>query len=250
MFLHGLFGRGKNFSMIAKGLQPEFRSLLVDLPNHGQSDWTEELDYLQLADQVAEHLKRGFAADGPVDVVGHSMGGKAAMALALTEPDRVARLIVADAAPVAYQHDQMRYIEAMRAVDLASIARRAQADGALAERVPEPPVRAFLLQSLAIENGRAGWRLNLDALSDALRGVPSEEGGRVLLILDDFRAFEARDPRRAEGIVEAIRDAAADHLEVGRRLLAFICTEETENMTEVDPAEDAGDPAEEWLRHG
>ena len=69
VFLHGLFGRGKNFSMIAKGLQPEFRSLLVDLPNHGQSDWTEELDYLQLADQVAEHLKSGFAADGPVGVV-------------------------------------------------------------------------------------------------------------------------------------------------------------------------------------
>lgn len=98
--------------------------------------------------------------------------------------------------------------------------------------------------------GQPMRRLSLDAFADALRGVPSEEGGRVLLILDDFRAFEARDPRRAEGIVEAIRDAAADHLEVGRRLLAFICTEETENMTEVDPAEDAGDPAEEWLRHG
>lgn len=113
--------------------------------------------------------------------------------------------------------------------------------------------------------GRPLTRLNLDALADALRGVPSEEGGRVLLILDDFRAFEARDPRRAEGIVEAIREASADHLEVGRRLLAFVCTDETEDGGEDDlDAEDMGeddmdgrdpdendyDAAEEWLRNG
>lgn len=95
--------------------------------------------------------------------------------------------------------------------------------------------------------GRPLTRLNLDAVADALRGVPSDDDSRMLLILDDFRAFEARDPRRAEGIIEAIRDASADHLEVGRRLLTFICTEDTENMAEDDPADDADDPAEEWL---
>ena len=95
-FLHGLFGRGRNFSRIAQDLEPEAQSLLVDLPNHGQSGWTEGFDFVEIADLVAEHLRAGFAAEGPVDVVGHSMGGKVAMVLALRHPDLVRRLVVVD----------------------------------------------------------------------------------------------------------------------------------------------------------
>ncbi|AXC48700.1 hypothetical protein DRW48_02450 [Paracoccus suum] len=103
--------------------------------------------------------------------------------------------------------------------------------------------------------GRPLRRLNLDAFADALRGVPSDEDSRVLLVLERFRSFEARDAAAAEGIVEAIRDAAADHLEVNRRLLAFICTDpDDDDFDDSDSAEDGDqidhDPAEEWLRHG
>ena len=82
------------------------------------------------------------------------MGGKAAMVLALTEPERVRRLVVADMAPVAYGHSQLGYVRAMQAVDLAAVARRSDADAALAAAVPEPGLRAFLLQSLAVGPAR------------------------------------------------------------------------------------------------
>jgi pimeloyl-ACP methyl ester carboxylesterase len=96
VFLHGLFGQGRNFATIAKALQPEFRSLLVDLPNHGRSAWTEDFGYKLWADLVADRLRDGFAADGAVHVVGHSMGGKVAMVLALRHPELVDRLVVVD----------------------------------------------------------------------------------------------------------------------------------------------------------
>jgi pimeloyl-ACP methyl ester carboxylesterase len=162
LVVHGLFGSGRNWGSIAKRLALHRQVVTVDLRNHGESPWSPTHDYPALAGDLAETIARH---GGRMDVLGHSMGGKAAMVLALTEPDRVARLVVADVAPVAYQHDQMRYIDAMRSLDLAGIGPRSQADAALAERVPEAPVRAILLQSHAIENGRADWRLNLDALA-------------------------------------------------------------------------------------
>lgn len=176
LIVHGLFGSGRNWGAIAKRLALRRQVVTVDMRNHGQSPWSPTHDYRAMADDLARTIARHA---GRMDVLGHSMGGKAAMVLALTEPDRVGRLVVADIAPVAYDHDQMQYVDAMRALDLASVTRRAQADAALAERVPEAAVRAFLLQSLAIEDGRAEWRLNLDALAaemPRILGFPAIEG--------------------------------------------------------------------------
>lgn len=176
LIVHGLFGSQRNWSAIAKRLALHRQVVTVDLRNHGQSPWSPTHDYLAMAADLTETL---VAHAGRMDVLGHSMGGKVAMTLALTEPDRVGRLIVADIAPVAYDHDQMRYVDAMRAVDLSGVARRSQADAALAEAVPEAAIRAFLLQSLAIESGRADWRLNLDALAaemPKIMGFPAIEG--------------------------------------------------------------------------
>jgi len=177
LVVHGLFGSGRNWSSIARRLALHRQVVTVDLRNHGESPRSPVHDYRAMAGDLSETIARHA---GRMDVLGHSMGGKAAMVLALTEPDRVARLIVADIAPVAYDHDQMQYVDAMRGLDLAGVTRRAQADAALAERVPEAAVRAFLLQSLAIESGRADWRLNLDALA-----------GEMPKILD-FPQVEAR----------------------------------------------------------
>src|SRR5699024_6925266 len=94
VFCHGLLGRGRNFTSQAKALQPDFRSLLLDMPDHGASPWTEEFDYAAAAEKVADHLRAEVAAEGPVHVVGHSMGGKIAMTLALVAPELVDRLVV------------------------------------------------------------------------------------------------------------------------------------------------------------
>jgi pimeloyl-ACP methyl ester carboxylesterase len=158
---HGLFGSARNWGAIGKRLGLERRVLVVDMRNHGDSPRSAEHGYAAMAGDLAETIE---AAGGRADVLGHSMGGKAAMVLALTLPARVNRLIVADMAPVAYGHSQIEYVRAMQGLDLGAVARRSEADAALARAVPEPSIRAFLLQSLAFEEGRASWKLNLEAL--------------------------------------------------------------------------------------
>lgn len=159
LIAHGLFGSARNWGVIAKRLADSREVITVDMRNHGASPWQDSQSYEEMANDLAEVLA---PRAGPADVLGHSMGGKAAMALALDAPSRVNRLIVADIAPVGYGHSQRPLIEAMRAVDLEKVSLRSDADAQLQDRVEDPVVRAFLLQSLDVKEKR--WRLNLDAL--------------------------------------------------------------------------------------
>lgn len=176
VFLHGLFGRGKNFTRIANGLLPEMTSLLVDLPNHGESEHTDRVDYIEIADQVAEFLRTDFAADGPVDVVGHSMGGKVAMVLALRHPELVRRLVVVDISPRASSASQGGFshlLSALRGLDLSTIERRPQASEALRAQIPSDTVRGFLLQNLIRVDDGFIWQPNLALLDDAIDVIMS-----------------------------------------------------------------------------
>lgn len=169
LIAHGLFGSARNWGVIAKRLSVDRQVLVVDMRNHGASPWYDTHSYTDLADDLAEVI-----AD-PVDVLGHSMGGKSAMMLALTQPEKVNRLIVADIAPVTYNHTQMGPIDAMRAVDLEQISNRADAKAQLTGL--EPGVPEFLLQSLDLKEKR--WRLNLDVLAeemDKIIGFPEVSG--------------------------------------------------------------------------
>ncbi|HEU5037106.1 MAG TPA: alpha/beta fold hydrolase [Nocardioides sp.] len=168
-FCHGLFGQGKNWTTIAKALADDHRVLLVDMPNHGRSAWTEHFDYVDTADRVAAL----FSADDPVRLVGHSMGGKAAMVLALRHPELVERLCVVDVSPVEYQarSEFAGYIAAMQALDLAALERRGDADDALTEAVPDPTVRSFLLQNLRRADEGWSWQPNLDVLGRDLAAL-------------------------------------------------------------------------------
>lgn len=161
LIVHGLFGSARNWGAIAKRLSDSREVLSVDMRNHGESPWAEAHGYDDLAADLAELVR---AEGGSVDVLGHSMGGKAAMMMALQHPELVNRLLVADIAPVAYEHSQTHLIEAMRKLPLEQIRSRAQADAALAQHVAEEPVRAFLLQSLDLRAQPVRWRLNLDVL--------------------------------------------------------------------------------------
>ncbi len=169
---HGLFGSGRNWGVIAKRLADSRRVITVDMRNHGHSFRSDDNSYAAMAEdltQVVDHV-------GPCDVLGHSMGGKAAMVAALAGAD-VRRLVVADIAPVAYSHSQQPLIDAMTGLDLTQIDTRSDADAALAQTVQDPGVRAFLLQSLDVR-GKA-WRLNLDVLSrfmDQIVGWPDPTG--------------------------------------------------------------------------
>jgi esterase len=174
ILLHGLFGQGKNWATVARALSSDFRVVLVDLPNHGRSDWTEGFSY----PEMAEAVRATVAEPGrdPMYVVGHSMGGKVAMVLSLLHPALVSRLVVSDVAPVAYSGSRSfgRYVAGMRALDLDGLSGRAAADSALANAVPDPMIRGFLLQNLRRDSTvPAGWRwqLNLPLLGDHLADV-------------------------------------------------------------------------------
>ncbi|MBF9045366.1 alpha/beta fold hydrolase [Rhodobacterales bacterium HKCCE4037] len=183
LIVHGLFGSARNWGVIAKRMSDERQVIAVDMRNHGQSFHGAPHDYPAMAGDLAEVIE---ANGGKADVVGHSMGGKAAMVLALVFPNLVNRLVVADIAPVAYGHTQQGMIDAMRAIDLSAVETRGDAARQMAKTVSEEGVRAFLLQSLDVKARE--WRLNLDQLEadmDAILGFPEIDGvfeGPVLML--------------------------------------------------------------------
>jgi len=174
LIAHGLFGSARNWGVIAKRLSDRGPVAAVDMRNHSDSLFADDHSYAALAEDLSEVITANW---GQADVIGHSMGGKAAMVCALNAPDAVRRLVVADIAPVGYGHTQSHLIHAMRALDLSHVTRRSEAAEALEASIPEPGVRAFLLQSLDVAGKR--WRLNLDALEaemDKIIGFPEIEG--------------------------------------------------------------------------
>ena len=173
VFLHGLFGQGKNWTKIAKGLSDAARVTLVDLPNHGQSPWTDHFSYPEMANQVAE-LLQPQGGDDQWAVIGHSMGGKVAMTLALLRPELVERLCVVDVSPVQSREigEFQTFIQGMQSINLETLQDRRQADAQLAAYASDPAIRSFLLQNLRRDDSSAGngwrWQMNLEMLGDHL----------------------------------------------------------------------------------
>jgi len=165
LIAHGLFGSGRNWGVIAKRLSDTRRVIALDLRNHGASPWQDDHSYPALAEDLFEVID---SIGGPVDLLGHSMGGKAAMVAALSGAN-IRRLIVADIAPVTYDHTQQHLIEAMQALPLDQLSSRAKAEQALSGQIEDPTVRNFLLQSLNLQDHT--WRLNLPALRASMADI-------------------------------------------------------------------------------
>ncbi len=198
LIAHGLFGSARNWGVVAKRLSDSRQVVAVDMRNHGDSFHDPSHAYEDLAADLARVIEGEGA---PMDAMGHSMGGKAAMVLALLRPELVRKLVVLDIAPFAYGHSQSAQIEAMRRVDLASVASRGEAE---AQMAADPALAPFLLQSLDLQGRR--WRLNLDALEREMHrivGFPDVSGrfdGPALFLsgeLSDYVRPEHRDRIRA-----------------------------------------------------
>lgn len=165
VLLHGLFGAGRNLGVIARGLAASFRVISLDLRNHGASGRAPDMRYAAMADDLAETMDS--LGIGRARLVGHSMGGKVAMMLALRDAGRVERLAVLDIAPIGYGHEYDGYIAAMRAMTLDVGLNRHAADAALAEAVPDAALRGFLLNNLVL--GEAPhWRIGLEEIAGAM----------------------------------------------------------------------------------
>lgn len=163
LLLHGLFGSQANWGSVARRLAAGQRVIAVDLRNHGQSFHAPRLNYPDMAADVLALLDA--LAIPQAIVVGHSMGGKVAMQLALTRPERVAGLAVVDIAPVTYAHDFGSILGGFAAVDLPGLISRGDADRAMQAYIPQSGVRAFLLQNLVRDPSGWRWRVNLDAVA-------------------------------------------------------------------------------------
>lgn len=168
LVLHGLFGNQANWGMHSKVLAEQYAVIGVDLRNHGDSPHAPELDYQSMADDVRQLIETREL--GPCAILGHSMGGKVAMQLALTYPELVTRLIVVDIAPVAY--DSMgpghhRIIDGMLSLDLASATTRAAAGEHLAKHIEDESTRKFIMTNLTrAEQGGLRWKLNVEVIKD------------------------------------------------------------------------------------
>lgn len=174
---HGLYGSGRNWGVIARRLADRREVVAVDMRNHGESPRFPTQGYPEMAADLAEVIG---TLGGEADLLGHSMGGKAAMQLALTGGAAIRRLVVADIAPVAYTHDQSHHARAMMGLDLTGVATRGEADRRLASVVEDPGLRAFFLQSLDLKaTGGPRWRLNLPVLEAEMAkivGWPGTQG--------------------------------------------------------------------------
>ncbi len=165
VLLHGLFGSARNFGAVQRALAKRFRVLSLDLRNHGASPHAADMRYPTMAADVLETLQARNAL--PAAVIGHSMGGKTAMAAALLQPDAVARLAVADIAPVPYQHQNAALARAMQTIPLTGELTRGLADATLADVVPDQAVRSFLLQNLSFGE-TPHWRIGLAEIAAAV----------------------------------------------------------------------------------
>jgi pimeloyl-ACP methyl ester carboxylesterase len=172
VILHGLFGQARNWTAIARRLAEKYHVVTADLRNHGRSPWDDDMTYPAMAGDLAELIPE--ISDTPVHLIGHSMGGKAAMTLALSDKaSLVSDLVVVDMAPVAYDHDYSGYVSAMRSVDFDRISRRAEVEEALSTGVSEKGVRQFLAQNVQTdkETGKMYWQVNIDAMANHLGDI-------------------------------------------------------------------------------
>ena len=199
VLLHGLFGSARNFGTVQREFAQRQRTIALDLRNHGASPHAADMRYSTMATDVLHALEQLDAL--PAVLLGHSMGGKLAMQAALSQPDAVARLIVADIAPVPYPPTLLATAEAMASLPLTRGMTRAHADAALSEVVPDAGMRAFLLQNLQLGAAPA-WRIGL---------------AEIIAGFADIEAWDAPPNARYDGPTLIIAGATSNYIQPAHR---------------------------------
>jgi pimeloyl-ACP methyl ester carboxylesterase len=221
VILHGLLGSSRNWQTVGRELADSFHVCALDLRNHGESPWRDELAYGLMVEDVIHWMDHHQT--GPAVLVGHSMGGKVAMRLACRHPERVTRLIAVDIAPRAYPATHLLEFEAMHALRLDLVESRTGAEELMKPLVADWGLRKFLLTNLERgRDGRFGWKVNVTAIEDAmsvLEDEPLEPGdsyaGPTLFLLGGksgyFRAGDEGKARRHFPGATLVRIPEAGH---------------------------------------
>ena len=194
ILIHGMFGSLSNLGMLGRTLVDKYRVISVDLRNHGDSPHEREMCLPSMAADIVR-LMDDLGIVKAI-LIGHSLGGKIAMQVALNSPDRVKRLVVADIAPVTYSGGQDQALAGLVALGSASVESRTAADKLLSQYIEEPSTRAFLLKNLARDDeGNFGLKLNISAIeknyATTLVAAPTGEtyGGPTLFLKGENSAY-------------------------------------------------------------
>ncbi len=179
IIIHGLYGASDNWVTIAKLLKDNFHVYLIDQRNHGQSPHSDDMNYEFMSDDLNEFMEQHDLDEAII--MGHSMGGKAAMRFALAHPQKVTKLFILDIAPKSYgsysnyaeiTNDHRTIIDALLNVNLNIHASRQSVDKELQDAIPNKMVRSFLLKNLGRdEDKQLYWKFNLQVLSDHLQDI-------------------------------------------------------------------------------
>ena len=169
VIVHGLFGSGKNWRSLGRLFSSYFEVFTVDLRNHGESFHHDEMSYEVMAEdlfRLLTHLEISSCR-----LIGHSMGGKTSILLALQHPNLISRLVVADIAPVPYSHAFDLLIDPLLSLVLDQYESRSAVDKALQENIPDDLLRGFLLQNLERNDQHWRWKVNWPAIKNNLRQI-------------------------------------------------------------------------------
>ncbi|BCG63357.1 MAG: esterase [Methyloprofundus sp.] len=199
IILHGFFASSRNWRQVAKQLATQHHVYVLDMRNHGASPHAEIMDYPAMAADIASFLQAEQLAKA--NILGHSMGGKVAMWLALSAPECIDKLIVADISPVSYRHSFDNLIQALKDLPLEQLSTRKQADDLLSNAIPEASFRQFLLQNLVLKEGAYCWRIDLDVFAstaDNIIAFPETEGlavysGNALFLAGETSSYVQED---------------------------------------------------------
>ena len=170
VLIHGLFGSLENLNMVTRELANNYCVTSIDVRNHGNSFHENNMDYQVLAQDVVNLLNHLTIKQA--HILGHSMGGKIAMKLALIQPHYVGKLIIADIAPITYPAHHQKIIQGLLAIDLTHIKNRQDADKQLADYVENKSVRQFLLRNLVKNNqGNFYFKCNIDYINQCYEQI-------------------------------------------------------------------------------
>ena len=201
MLVHGLFGSLDNLSALRRQFTESFQVLSIDLPDHGKSAFTQTFSFVHYAKLISELVDN--LGIGRLSIVGHSLGGKVAMQLALNQHELISHLIVLDIAPVKYTARHSNVFHGLNNVVLADITSRKEADTALSKYVEDSSTRQFLLKSLYNEDDMWKWRFHLELLqkdyAELSAAISSEQPylGPVLFVKGEHSDYLLPEHREA-----------------------------------------------------
>ncbi|MGQ1785469.1 MULTISPECIES: alpha/beta fold hydrolase [unclassified Saccharicrinis] len=209
VIIHGLYGSSDNWLSIARLLEDKFRIFIIDQRNHGQSPHCDDMSYSLMADDIKRFMQQQ-KLDKTI-IMGHSMGGKTAMAFALQYPDLVEKLVILDIAPKSYgsfsnyakiTNDHRSIVDALLSINPSEYTSRSSIDKALKDKIPNQMVRSFLLKNIGRDpNKQLKWKLNIQAISNNL-----------VKIMDGVAEFEAAKAFPEEKAVVLIRGANSTYV--------------------------------------